>query len=92
VGRRVIKEFIKPVDAWTGVTPRDYYCVGTSCCRLPTSIVRTYVHVYFQCSSTVRLYLMQWCEGVGVVCPAVAPSLKWLPCTLPKHRCFSVHM
>jgi hypothetical protein len=36
------------------------------------------------------------CEGgsecVGVCCLAFAPSLTWLPCILPKHKWFSVHM
>ncbi len=31
-------------------------------------------------------------ESVGVCCPAFAPSLNWLPCILPKHTWFSVHM
>ncbi len=35
--------------------------------------------------------LGQWCEGgsesVGVCCPAFAPSLNWLSCFLPKHKC-----
>jgi hypothetical protein len=31
-------------------------------------------------------------ESVGVCCPAFAPCLNWLPCILPKHLWFSVHM
>jgi hypothetical protein len=29
---------------------------------------------------------------IGVCCPAFAHSLNWLPCILPKHTWFSVHM
>ncbi len=29
---------------------------------------------------------------VGVCCPVFAPSFNWLPCILPKHTWFSVHM
>jgi hypothetical protein len=42
------------------------------------------------------LPLRQWCEGgserVGVCSPAFAPSLKWLPCILPKHTWLPMHM
>ncbi len=39
----------------------------------------------------VRTYVRTY-ESVGVCCPAFAPSLNWLPCILPKHAWFSVHM
>jgi hypothetical protein len=31
-------------------------------------------------------------ERVGVYGPSFATSLNWLPCVLPKHTWFSVHM
>jgi hypothetical protein len=62
-------------------------------------LVRMYpsLHARRHCSGDSRgSPLRQWCEGgsesVGRCCPAFAPSLNWLPCMLPKHTWFSVHV